>query len=162
MINDYIQFFHHTICCLLCIYEQISKFSLMQKLMEYQKVNGVKSSRAFQSSTFNHHYRETISDWLEHMFSTNTFLRAHISTHPNAVIERAFIWNEESFISTHNPLNHLSRNVFDSLYHHQIMCTMRSCANNKLTSLKRGKSLSEWIQSLWSSSWKYWIHRENF
>ena len=134
----------------------------MRILIQYQKVNGVKSSKPFQSSTFNHHYRETISDWLEHMFSTNTHTRMYVHTHANAVIERGFIWTEESFISTHNPLNHLSRNVFDSLYHHQIMCTMRSCTNNKLTSLKRGKSMSEWIQSLPSSSWKYWIHREIF
>ena len=121
----------------------------MQIVIQYQKVNGVKSSKAFQSSTFNHHYRETISDWLEHMFSTNTHTDAHtyLDIHTQWLKEASFELKRVS--SPHITLLIIFLGTY--LIHYIIIKSCVQCVLVQITNLhyilKKGK-IYVWMDTI--------------
>ena len=121
--------------------------ALMQIVIQYQKVNGVKSSKAFQSSTFNHHYRETISDWLEHMFSTNTHRRTYVRERTQWLKEASFELKRVS--SPHITLLIIFLGTY--LIHYIIIKSCVQCVLVQITNLhyilKKGK-IYVWMDTI--------------
>ena len=121
------------------------------------KVNWVKSSKAFQSSTFDYHYRKTISDWLEHMFSTHTLTNSHTT--------REASFQPKRVLSTYITLLIIFwRNIWFTISSSNHIYNAFKYKITNWYCMKRGKCMFEWIVSLSSTSswWKYWIHSENF